>query len=791
MLMDRYDLTRSADNKLWDWDLLAGRIHYSLSWISMLGGDESEFGNTPEEWFNRIHPEDLELVKREIEAHLEKSSAQFEIQHRLLHKDGCYRWMLCQGMIKRDDTGKAIRIAGCHLNITPDKVVDPLTGLPNRFLLLDRLARSIEKAKKNESFHFAVLIVDLDLFESGINRLETINSNSLIVAAARRLETSLRDRNSDARHEHAHLVTHSGGEDFIILLDGLRDVKEARSAAEELLKEMLAPFELDGREVSLSPSIGIALSATGYRSAEDALRDADTALYRAKAFGKSRCEVFDTAILESTQSRHQLEMDLQQALSRKELLVFYQPIMDLSSNHIVGLEALVRWKHPTRGLIPPMEFIPVAEKIGFIVPLDRWVMQNACRQLKAWQKKQVVSKNFWISVNLSGEQLVRASLAKEVREILIETGLDADSLMLELTERAAMKNPETAQRLLMQLRVMGVKIALDDFGAGYSSLSQLRRLPLDFLKIDHLFVRSLENNPDTREIIRAISAMAQQLGLQVIAEGIENSRQKGLLQSLNCRYGQGFLFSKAVGSEQAEALLRDGMVLPGDKCLPAALPEKANEKGKPSSQIVPMFPAQKISPEARGERLLSPKSKYILIGLPALILLLMGGFLARLNRLTSPPVAYSSQPSSPAEAEKTAKAAVLPGSAEIPPIHESPKTASANRSSTPPTSAPKAAWKKPPPAVYTYPVVHDHRFGSCMGVIRITGEGISFVSEKVKDSFNLSYSECSLALDRDQLTIKAGSKVLHFKSATARTKDENRSHLTGILQSISTLHQAK
>ena len=295
--MDRYELAaQGADNVLWDWDLTTSRLHYAPGWISMLGYSESECGSTSEEWFKRIHPEDLESVQQEIASHLEKGSTQFEIQHRMLHQDGCYRWMSCQGVITRDEAGRPVRITGFHADITAEVVVDTLTGLPNRHLLLNRLTRAIEKARKQEDFLYAVFIVELDLFESGINRLETLNGDELIVAAARRLESALRTKDSFSREGRADLVARSGGEEFLILLEGLSEVAEAKKVAERLLKAILAPFAFNGRDVSLSASIGIALSATGYGNPEEVLRDTDAALYRAKSLGKCRCEVFDTAI---------------------------------------------------------------------------------------------------------------------------------------------------------------------------------------------------------------------------------------------------------------------------------------------------------------------------------------------------------------------------------------------------------------------------------------------------------------------------------------------------------------
>lgn len=659
--VERFDLAAlDANNRLWDWDLTTSRIHYSPGWISLLGCAGADFGNTLEEWFKRIHPEDLQTVQREIDTHLSRGSDQFELRHRMLHQDGCYRYMSCRGVITRDDTGRAIRIIGFHFDITSEKVVDPLTGLPNRVLLLDRLMRSIEKAKKREDFLFAVLTIDLELFESGIDRLETINADPLIISFARRLETWLRAENISIVDGRAHLVARSAGDKFIVLLDGLSALSEAKEIADKLLKELLAPFEFNGREVFLSPSIGIALSATGYRNAEEALRDADTALYRAKTLGKSRCEVFDTAVLESTRSRNQLEMDIQEALSRHEFLVFYQPILSLTTNRIAGFEALVRWKHPSQGMVSPMEFIPVAEKSGLIIPLGRWVLQEACRQLKVWKKDPRTAKDLWVSVNLSGMQFMQPSLASEIRGILLDVDLDASGLMLELTESAVMQNPEAARSLLMQLRVMGARIGLDDFGTGYSSLAHLRRFPLDYLKIDCSFIKGIENSADALEIVRTIHDLARQLGLRVIAEGIENSRQLDLLRSLQCEFGQGFLFSKAVDCKQAESLLLQGFVPINETCAPTASPESSVS----NDPQTPLIPVPVPIPQPGKKQKLAAYRKYILVGVAAFILLIAGLLVAWLNRLPAPPVTRTPPSILAADSEKNPTTAALPSTPE-------------------------------------------------------------------------------------------------------------------------------
>ena len=785
--MDRYELAaQGADNGLWDWDLTTNRVYYSPGWLAMLGCTESGCDNTPEEWFKRIHRDDLEAVRREITAHLEKGSTQFEIQHRMVHRDRSCRWMSCKGVISRDDAGKAVRIAGCHMDVTANMVVDPLTSLPNRLLLLDHLSRCIEKAGKQEDFLYAVLIVDLNLSELSIDHPETFKGGPVIIAAARRLETALRSRDRFSRMRRSDLVARSEGEEFIILLEGLRELAEAQKVAQRLLGVMLTPFALNGREISLRVSIGVALSATGYRDAEEALRDADTALYRAKSLGMSRYEIFDTAILESTQTQNQLEMDLHAALTRREFEVYYQPIVSLSANRIAGFEALIRWKHPSKGLVHPLEFIAVAEKAGLIESLDRWVLREACRQLKVWRENQCLPKDLWISVNLSAAELKRTSLAKEIRELLLEYDLDAAGLMLELTEGAVIENAEATQSLLMQLRVMGAKIGLDDFGTGYSSLSYLRQFPLDYLKIDSSFVRGLENRRDAQEIIRTIKDLADQLGLRVIAEGIENSHQLELICSLGCNYGQGFLFSKAVGHQQAESLLMDGLVFPE----PASSHSKSAVEMDSLHDASSVFPITGPSEGSTKKKGFTPSRKYVFTGLTAVILLFLGGLLAKLNNLTSPPVAYTSPPASYTSPPVVPiQAPVTPAISEEPEKavekHAVDKAPAVQKKQKAPAVAKKSAVINPPPAVYNYQVEHDHRLGSCKGTLTITRDTISFASATAKDSFELKASDCLLSLDGDQLIIKAGSKTFKFKPFTSTIKPENQSHLSAILHDFS------
>ncbi len=578
--MNQHHLAARGDHSgLWDWNLATGRVHFSPRWIAMVGSDEHQVGNTPDAWLRRVHPDDIGEVRRQIDEHLAGGASEFDLPHRLLHRDGTYRWTSCHGVVVRNESGKAVRVVGCHSDVTADRVADALTGLPNRLLFMDHLARALERSRRNPTHHFAVLLVDLGRADSHEDEAGARTPDPLLTAAARRLETSLRSGDGGASMSRDHLVARVRGDEFAILLDGLAEIGDARVVADRVLGELLSSFMIGGDEVFLSASVGIAVSATGYAQPEAVMRDADTALHRARLLGRSRCEVFDTAILRSAQTELQLDSDFTEALARGEFVLFFQPVVELDTHRVAGFEALVRWQHPSRGLVPPSEFIPIAEKTGFIVPLGLWTLRAACLQLKAWRESLSAADTAWVSVNLSGPQFNQPSLVDDIAQVLRDTGLPARCLVVELTEGVAMENPTAVKGQLMQLRVMGVKIALDDFGTGQSSLAYLHQFPADKLKLDRSFVRDMETRNDVRDIVGAVTGLAHQLGLEVIAEGVETSGQLALVRSLGCEYVQGYFFSKPVDSECAAELLRTGFPpLPGSERVAPPAPDLAAEE---------------------------------------------------------------------------------------------------------------------------------------------------------------------------------------------------------------------
>ena len=521
----------------------------------MLGHEEVEISEQPQELFDRIHPADKDHINRSIQAHLNSETPQLEIEGRLLHKNGTYRWMLIRGIMICDDEGKPLRMAGSQTDITEGKVADPLTRLPNRLLLLDRLLQRIEYRKRHPEELFAVLFLDLDSFKMINDSLGHLAGDQLLVSVAERLLGTLRHTDTIARVDENVTVARLGGDEFAVLLNGLRYPSDVVCIADRLIVELSKPFLIQDREIFTTVSIGIAVSNLGYQHPEEFLRDADTAMYRAKSLGKARYEIFDTEMRASVTKRLQLETDLRYAIERQEFVNFYQPIISLESGRIVGFETLVRWQHPTRGIVSPYEFIPVAEETGCIREMGWWVLTQACRQLAKWRKISAEYADLMISVNLSVRQFSQPQFAEKVETLLRECNLREGALKLEITESSLMSDPVGAAHLLEQLKAVGVRLAIDDFGTGYSSLSYLQRFPLDTLKIDRSFTSAMGSHRKEDAIIGSIMPLARNLGMEVVAEGVETEEQLVFLKQIECKYAQGFYFSCPLPAEDAKALL--------------------------------------------------------------------------------------------------------------------------------------------------------------------------------------------------------------------------------------------
>jgi len=523
----------------------------------MLGYDHEEITDSTEEWFSRVHPEDLADFNAAIGKHIQGETPHFESEHRMLHKDGSYRWMLTRGLAMRDDEEKAYRMAGSQTDITErkraeeqllhDAFHDGLTGLPNRALFTDRLDRALERAKRRDDFTVAILFLDLDRFKVVNDSLGHMTGDQLLIGVARRLQSSMR---------HVDTVARLGGDEFVVLLEDIEDISQATQSAERIQAQLREPFVLDESEVFTSASIGIAASTTEYSRAEDIIRDADIAMYRAKSMGKARYELFDEAMHGRAVELLQLETDLRKAVDREEFRLYYQPIVSLDSGDIVGFEALIRWMHPARGLTYPAAFLQLAEETGLSVVMGNWIIREACSQLRTWKNGPALGTDLWVSVNLSSRQLLQPDLTNVVAQNISKAQIDPSSLQLEVTEGIIMDEPEAATAVLVNLRDLGVRLPIDDFGTGYSSLAYLHRFPISSLKIDKSFVKNVGSGGEDEVIVKTIVNLAHNLEMDVIAEGVETEEQLESLKSLGCEFGQGFLFSEAVPADEATALLK-------------------------------------------------------------------------------------------------------------------------------------------------------------------------------------------------------------------------------------------
>jgi len=528
-------------------------IRVNKALCRMLGYSEEELKAT--DLRSITHPEDVEWMFEQITNLLRASTSSIQLEQRCVRRDGNpIRALISVTKVVPNQSTSANLIL--HMQdisdrkraeeqLVHDALHDALTGLPNRALFQDHLRKSLGRWKRRKQGWFAVFFLDLDGFKEINDTLGHLAGDQLLVEIGRRLSSSVRPGDTIAR---------MGGDEFTILLDDLNSTADAVVAVERLLQELKEPFILFGRELSVVASIGVVFSAAGYNHPDEILHDADTAMDRAKESGTGGYVIFDTAAEPRRERQSQIETDLGQAVKRSELVLEYQPIVELETGQIAGFEALLRWQHPSLGLILPANFISVAEATGAIVPIGAWVLEEACRKAREWQKSCPQYPPLYISVNLSVKQFTHLHLVEEVAVALHNAGLDPASLKLEMTESMLM-DAESAIRMLSHLHALGVGISIDDFGTGYSSLSYLHRLPIGTLKIDRSFVNSMGQNKESFEIVRTILNLAQSLNLKVVAEGVETEDQMERLKALKCDFGQGYFFSKPLSVEQAGSFL--------------------------------------------------------------------------------------------------------------------------------------------------------------------------------------------------------------------------------------------
>ncbi|HWA38801.1 MAG TPA: EAL domain-containing protein [Burkholderiales bacterium] len=542
--VERFELISKATNDVvWDWDIQANRVWWNEAYYERFGYPREQASLGAESWSGRVHPDDREAVLKTVHDLIEGGGTTWQGEYRFRRADGEYVHVFDRGFVVRDAFDTAVRMLGAMVDITERKRAeerleqlaqyDTLTRLPNRALFRDRLEQAVARARR-EKWCTALAFIDLDRFKEINDTLGHAAGDAMLRAVAQRLRGCLREGDTVAR---------LGGDEFTAILEDVHGATDVQVLAEKMMAALEQPVVHDGREFFATASIGFALYPDDGEDADALLAHADTAMYQAKGEGGNAFEHFVPDMAEAARGRVTLESGLRRALERGELELHYQPIFRLGDRSLSGAEALLRWRHPERGLVAPGEFIAVAEATGLIVPIGAWVLREACAQAKRWR---AVRPDLRIGVNCSARQFRRAGLVETVRGALARSGLAADGVVLEITESLLMENPEGSRKVLDDVKALGLRVALDDFGTGYSSLAYLRRFPIDGLKIDRSFIRDLTTDPEDAKIVRAVIHLARDLRLAVTAEGIETPAQLDFVLAHGCDFGQGYLFGRPV-----------------------------------------------------------------------------------------------------------------------------------------------------------------------------------------------------------------------------------------------------
>jgi diguanylate cyclase (GGDEF)-like protein/PAS domain S-box-containing protein len=567
---ERYALAAQAANDgLWAWDFASGQFFLSPRWKEILGSGPDELPDVPESWFTRIHPDDVVEVRRQLDLHLEGRTSCFECEHRILHRNGEYRWVLNRGQAIFDSEKRAMRMAGSMADITDrkqaqdrlvhDALYDALSGLPNRLLFRDRLEHVLGRDQRGVVFTYAVLYLDLDRFKIINDSLGHDAGDRLLAEIGRHLARIVRPGDTAAR---------LGGDEFAVLLEDLDSRAFAVGIARRILNELTRSVRIAGEDVYTQPSIGIAFGDADTNAAEELIRSADLAMYAAKRKGTG-VEVYDRGMHAEVVGKMRAEAELHAAVEQRQLFLCYQPIFSLQNRELVGLEALLRWRHPERGIVLPVEFIPALEETRLIVPVTRWLIDEALRNAHDWARKaDGVSRPLLVTINVSAISFLHSNLVEDIEDALRRTRLGSGSLGIELTESTLMDNPEVAARQLATLRSIGVHTIIDDFGTGYSSLGYLSRLPFDKIKIDRSFVAGMDAKQQGLGIVRAIVALAHDLEKELVAEGVETQFQLQALSDLGCEFAQGFLLGHPVSEAEARELVAQHLARPGEIAWP-------------------------------------------------------------------------------------------------------------------------------------------------------------------------------------------------------------------------------
>ncbi|MGB7190662.1 MAG: GGDEF and EAL domain-containing protein [Acidobacteriaceae bacterium] len=581
----RFALAAKASlDGFWDLDTRTGEVGYSSQWQQIAGFEPEEHTATLEHWLKRVHSEDRARLEGELRALRAGKARWMRNEHRLRNEGGMWRWVAVRAMAASDGRGSITRIAGAITDQTERKLSDPLTGLPNRLFFIDHLERRFQRARERGEWDFAVLSLGLERFKLVNERLGYEGGDALLAETANRLTGSVGKWGISPETVVARLNT----ADFLVCLEGMESEAAAAEAARKLAEELRRPFQWRCRKVTPEAAMGLVQAEAAIASPEELMRDADTALAEAKSAGRGNLACYSAGMRERALEQMQMEADLEAAIREQglpeprgaqccereaggrggQLVLYYQPEIDLATRRIIGFEALMRWRHPGRGLVMPDEFIPLAEETGLIVPLGDWGLAEACRQVMEWRDlmREQVSRqasdqvpkqgpDLRVSVNLSAKQFGRPGLVGRVAEILARAAIPASHLRLEVTESSLMSHADTAKDTMEGLQKLGVGLHMDDFGTGYSSLNHLHRYPFDTLKIDRSFIQEMAAEKSSTEIVRTILGLAQSLRMEVVAEGIETEEQVSQLQSLGCRLGQGYYFARPMAPEAVSAML--------------------------------------------------------------------------------------------------------------------------------------------------------------------------------------------------------------------------------------------